>query len=89
MLPALLEAKGFVKAVTRRKGPMKFVDATRIDGGSVTFWLKQGWTDTRDYSAIQFGMLSGSGAAELPDADKFCTSNRESLGLSFCPAKDW
>jgi hypothetical protein len=32
MLPALLEVKGFAKAVTRRKGPMKFIDATRIDG---------------------------------------------------------
>jgi hypothetical protein len=68
MLPGLLEAKGFVKAVTRRKGAMKFVDATCIDGGNVTFWLKQGWTDTRDYSAIQFGMLPSPDAAELPNS---------------------
>jgi hypothetical protein len=68
MLPGLMEAKGFVKVVTRRKGAMKFVDATCKDGGNVTFWLKQGWTDTRDHSAIQFGMLPSPGAAELPNS---------------------
>ena len=68
MLPGLMEAKGFVSVVTRRKGAMKFVDATCIDGGNVTFWLKQGWTDTRDYSAIQFGMLPSPGASDLPDS---------------------
>lgn len=68
MLPGLMEAKGFVKVVTRRKGAMKFVDATCKDGGNVTFWLKQGWTDTRDHSAIQFGMLPSPSAAELPNS---------------------
>lgn len=68
MLPGLLEGKGFVRAVTRRKGAMKFVEATAPNGGVVTFWMKQGWSNTRDYSAIQFGMLSASEALSLPDS---------------------
>lgn len=68
MLPGLLEGKGFVKAVTRRKGAMKFVDATALDGSIVTFWMKQGWSNTRDYSAIQFGMLPSPDAVSLPDS---------------------
>jgi hypothetical protein len=68
MLPGLLEGKGFIKAVTRRKGAMKFVDATTLDGSIVTFWMKQGWSNTRDYSAIQFGMLPAPDAGSLPDS---------------------
>jgi hypothetical protein len=68
IVPALLEAKGFVHVEVKRKGQMKFVVAAGIDGGKVTFWLKQGWSDTKDYSAIQFGMLEGSDPAGAPDA---------------------
>lgn len=68
IVPALLEAKGFVHVEVKRKGQMKFVVAVAIGGGEVTFWLKQGWSDTRDYSAIQFGMLEGTRLADLPDS---------------------
>lgn len=68
IVPALLEAKGFVHVEVKRKGQMKFVVAVAIGGKEVTFWLKQGWSDTRDYSAIQFGMLEGTSPADLPDA---------------------
>lgn len=68
MLPILLEAKGFSGVVTRRHGPMKFVDATCSDGGAVTFWLKQGWTGSQAFAAIQFGMLPGANAKELPNS---------------------
>jgi hypothetical protein len=68
VLPSLLEAKGFSAVVTRRHGPMKFVDATCSDGGVVTFWLKQGWTGSQAFAAIQFGMLPNPTANELPDS---------------------
>lgn len=58
MVPELLRAKGFETARTDRRGGMKFVDAKRADGTDVVFWLKQGWTDTRSFSAIQFGMFT-------------------------------
>lgn len=68
IVPALLEAKGFVRAKVRRKGQMKFVTAAGVGGSETTFWLKQGWSDTRDYSAIQFGMLEGAKPADSPDS---------------------
>lgn len=68
MLPAILLAKGFQRVVVRRIGAMKFLDVERSDGRAVTFWLKQGWSDTRDYSAIQFGMLGGVNPAANPDS---------------------
>jgi hypothetical protein len=48
---------------------MKLVEAKDINGGSLVFWLKQGWSDTRNYSAIQFGMFQDvSEPALLPDS---------------------
>jgi hypothetical protein len=67
-VPELLLAKGFDSIVTRKPKGMKLVSARTAGGGSVTFWLKQGWTDTKRYSAIQFGMFSHvSNPRSLPD----------------------
>lgn len=68
LLPAVLLAKGFEKVVVHRVGAMKFVDVWRSDGTTIKLWLKQGWSDTRDYSAIQFGMLGGTNPAANPDS---------------------
>lgn len=68
MLPGVLQAKGFERVIVRRVGAMKFLDVNRSDGIPLTFWLKQGWSDTRDYSAIQFGMLRGHNPASNPDS---------------------
>lgn len=68
MLPELLEQKGFVGAIAIRTGGMKFIDARASDGSKVRFWLKQGWTDTLNYSAIQFGLFGGSDPQHLVDS---------------------
>lgn len=68
MLPAVFEGHGFLKTAVRRKGGMKFIEAVRTDGETVTFWIKQGWTDTKHFSAIQFGMLPGAAPATQPDS---------------------
>ena len=65
MLPDLLETHGFTAVSTTRSGGMKFVDARTPDGSKIRFWLKQGWTDTRMYSAIQLGMFETADAAGL------------------------
>lgn len=54
---ALLEQHGFSAVATSRKQAMTFVDAKAADGSAVRFWLKQGWTDERNYSAIQFALF--------------------------------
>lgn len=69
LLPLVLQAKGFSAVEFSIQGNMKFVHARRPDGAAVMFWLKQGWTDTLRYSAIQFGMLRTTAAANLPDDD--------------------
>ncbi|WP_420128157.1 HNH endonuclease signature motif containing protein [Longimicrobium sp.] len=67
-VPVLLRAKGFDSVAVRKPKGMKLVQARTVSGGSVTFWLKQGWTDTKRYSAIQFGMISRvSDPRSLPD----------------------
>ncbi|HEX5872523.1 MAG TPA: HNH endonuclease signature motif containing protein [Longimicrobium sp.] len=67
-VPVLLRAKGFDSVAVRKPKGMKLVQAQTASGGSVTFWLKQGWTDTKRYSAIQFGMFSRvSDPRSLPD----------------------
>jgi len=68
MLPELLEQKGFAGVTTVRTGGMKFVDARASDGSKVRFWLKQGWTDSRNYSAIQFGLFEVPEPGKLPDS---------------------
>lgn len=68
MLPDLLEQKGFSAVSTTRADAMKFVDARTADGSKVRFWLKQGWTGTRKYSAIQFGLFKVPDPHSLPDA---------------------
>lgn len=68
MLPELLEQKGFAGVRTASTGAMKFVDGRASDGSSVRFWLKQGWTDSHNFSAIQFGLFSVPEPHKLPDA---------------------
>jgi len=58
LVPELLRAKGFEAAKVLKRHGMKFIQARDAAGGLVVFWLKQGWSDTRTYSAIQFGMFS-------------------------------
>jgi hypothetical protein len=67
MLPELLEQKGFASVTTTRVGAMKFIDAKTSDGSKIRFWLKQGWTDSRTYSAVQFGMFKVPEPGMLPD----------------------
>lgn len=67
MLPGLLESEGFASAKTLKLGGMKFLDAEAQDGSLVRFWVKQGWTDAKNYCAIQFGLFKGPGAAEWPN----------------------
>jgi len=67
MLPELLEQKGFAAVSVVRSGGMKFVDARASDGTKVRFWLKQGWTDSRAYCAIQFGLFKVSDPHDLPN----------------------
>lgn len=66
-MPALLEPHGFSAVAAQRAHGMKFVDAKAADGKDVRFWLKQGWTGARKYSAIQFGLFSEPGAAAFPN----------------------
>src|SRR5215207_552751 len=55
--PIVLRAKGFQAVQMLRPQGMKLAEATRVDGTTVVFWLKQAWSTTFAYSAIQFGML--------------------------------
>lgn len=57
LVPELLRAKGFEQVRVERRGGMKFVVAETAEGGPAMFWLKQGWSTSRLYSAIQFGMI--------------------------------
>jgi len=68
MLPELLEQKGFAAVATVRAGAMKFIDARASDGSKVRFWLKQGWTGARTFSAIQFGLFTVPDPHSLPDS---------------------
>ena len=58
--PIVLCAKGFDAVRILRPRGMKIAEATRADGDSVIFWLKQAWSTTPVYSAVQFGMLPAS-----------------------------
>lgn len=64
LTPELLRAKGFESVRVEKRRGMKFLVGTTVAGTSVAFWLKQGWSTTRLYSAIQFGMI-----AERSDPD--------------------
>jgi hypothetical protein len=68
MLPELLEQKGFSSVFSTRVGAMKFVDARGVDGSKVRFWLKQGWTGAKTFSAIQFGLFKVPDPHSLSDA---------------------
>ena len=69
LAPAVLHAKGFQAVRVLRRGGMKLVETTRVDGTPVVFWLKQAWSTTSTYSAIQFGMLPADPRPKtLPDA---------------------
>lgn len=65
--PILFEGKGFTKVTARKKGSMKFIDAHRSDGTCMTFWLKQGWTNAKEYCAIQFGLFGKADPGQLTD----------------------
>jgi len=68
-VPELLHAKGFDSVTVRKPKGMKLIESRPSTGGTVTFWLKQGWTDTKLFSAIQFGMFSHvSDPRLLPDS---------------------
>jgi hypothetical protein len=67
MLPDLLQQKGFTAVSVRRSGGMKLVSARAASGATVTFWVKQGWTDARTYSAIQFGLFADPDPEKIPD----------------------
>lgn len=68
LMPALLEQHGFSAMATKRQHGMKFIDAKAADGSDIRFWLKQGWSDSRNYSAIQFGLFDEPGAAAFPNS---------------------
>lgn len=67
MLPDLLRQKGFSAVSTMHAGAMKFVNARAANGSKVRFWLKQGWTDAKTYSAIQFGLFKVPDPHSLSD----------------------
>jgi hypothetical protein len=67
MLPEILEASGFVRVRVLRRGQMKFADVTDLRGAQLRFWIKQGWTDTPNFSAIQFGLFAGPAGEQLSD----------------------
>lgn len=69
-LPIVMLDQGFVQAIIRKNGAMKFVDAVNQNGESVTFWIKQGWTDSPAYSAIQFGLFARRQGGSIPN-DEF------------------
>lgn len=58
MVPELLRLKGFEGVRIEKRNGMKFVNARSTFGDPVVFWLKQGWSNTRRYCAIQFGMFA-------------------------------
>ena len=66
LAPELLRANGLDATEVRRQGGMKLIDTIDKGGAHATFWLKQGWSESEAYSAIQFGMLPNVrlGAAE-------------------------
>lgn len=66
LTPELLRAKGFESVRVEKRGQMKFLTGMSATGTPVAFWLKQGWSTTRLYSAVQFGMIAEQPA---PGAD--------------------
>jgi hypothetical protein len=58
LTPELLRAKGFESVRVENRRGMKFLVGTTAAGTAVAFWLKQGWSTARLYSAIQFGMIA-------------------------------
>ncbi len=71
MVPELLRAKGFVDAEVYKRGNMKLIRAVGDGSREVVFWLKQGWTGRRGYSAIQFGMIEDSHDPKSEPAERF------------------
>lgn len=47
---------------------MKFLIGTTAAGTSVAFCLKQGWSITRLYSAVQFGIIGDSPTPDPPNS---------------------
>ena len=66
---SLLEVSGFVDAQATKMNHMKFIDAKRDDGKVFRFWLKQGWSDHPDYSAVQFHLFQGRTGETIPDKE--------------------
>lgn len=68
-VPAILISEGFQAAAIRRSGGMKFIDARDNHGRIITFWVKQAWSTTPKYAAVQFGMFDkASEPSSLPDS---------------------
>lgn len=65
MVPELLMACGFERVRTRRVGQVKIVDADDVNGKTLRFWLKLGWSGSQNYSAIQFGLFAGRAGERL------------------------
>jgi hypothetical protein len=69
LVPELLLAKGFHAIKVRKPGGMKLIEASDRHGYPARFWLKQGWSTTSKYSAIQFGMFEHEpNPGSLPDS---------------------
>lgn len=67
MVPELLRCQGFSGVRITKDGARKLVDAERADGKAVRFWLKQGWTNARQFAAVQFGLFAGPKGQTLDD----------------------
>ncbi|MCF8198701.1 MAG: HNH endonuclease [Sulfuritalea sp.] len=78
MIPEVLRVNGFVNIRIVRVGAVKFADAEDASGQTLRFWLKQGWTGSRQMSAIQFGLFSGEAGQDLPD-NRFETFVKERI----------
>jgi hypothetical protein len=69
LAPELLSLKGFESVRMERRRGMKFLVCVTSAGETATLWLKQGWSNTRLYSAIQFGMIHERSAPDSqPDS---------------------
>jgi len=64
---ALLEASGFRNMGAVKKGVMKLIDASCVDGSVIRFWLKKGWPYKPNSTAIQFGNAGKETAKDIPD----------------------
>ncbi|MBU9426446.1 HNH endonuclease signature motif containing protein [Burkholderia gladioli] len=67
LVPAVLSACGFTSVIIRKRGQVKLVEAITATGEAICFWLKQGWTGERRFSAVQFGLFVGEDDKDIPN----------------------